>query len=220
MIIFSNVTKNYKTGKSNIVTPLRDFNLQISKGETVILSGPSGSGKSTVLNMTAGLIKPTEGYVEIDGRIISKLPEHFAAKYRRENIGMIYQQYNLIENMTVSDNISVPLIPTGISIKEINKRVEEVLKSLDMADKADTLVEKLSGGEMQRTAIARAMVNNPAVVLADEPTANLDATLTGNLLKTFENMKREGKTIIISTHDKHVTESGIADKVVTMSKEG
>ena len=173
MIKFTNVTKSYTIGRNDIVTPVKNLNIEISKGETVILSGPSGSGKSTVLNMTAGLIKPSAGVVEIDEKMISKLPEHFASKYRRDHIGMIYQQYNLIENMTVADNVSVPLIPSGMNIKEIRNRVYAALEKLNMTDKADMRIEKLSGGEMQRTAIARALINEPALVLADEPTANL-----------------------------------------------
>jgi putative ABC transport system ATP-binding protein len=218
MIRFINVTKSYSIGRSGIITPVRSFSLEISKGETIILSGPSGSGKSTVLNMTAGLIKPSEGTVEIEGKVISKLPEHFASQYRRDHIGMIYQQYNLIEKMTVAENISVPLIPSGMHIKDIRTRVYATLEKLNMADKADIHIEKLSGGEMQRTAIARALINEPSLILADEPTANLDSALTDSLLDIFRMMKDEGRTIIISTHDKYVCESGIADRVITMSK--
>jgi len=218
MIKFTNVTKSYTIGRNDIVTPVKNLNIEISKGETVILSGPSGSGKSTVLNMTAGLIKPSAGVVEIDEKMISKLPEHFASKYRRDHIGMIYQQYNLIENMTVADNVSVPLIPSGMNIKEIRNRVYVALEKLNMTDKADMRIEKLSGGEMQRTAIARALINEPSLVLADEPTANLDSALTDSLLGIFRMMKNEGRTIIISTHDKYVCESGIADRVISMSK--
>jgi len=218
MIIFNNVSKTYMQGENDETTPIKDFSIEIKRGETVILNGPSGSGKSTLLNILAGLMKPTEGFVEIDRKVISKLPEHFSAQYRREHIGMIFQQYNLIESMTVADNIAIPLLPSSMHHKDIAKKVASILDKLHMGNKANMLVERLSGGEMQRTAIGRALINDPDIILADEPTANLDAHLTTTLLDIFKMLKSEGKTLLIATHDSAVTTSGIADRVITMSK--
>jgi putative ABC transport system ATP-binding protein len=219
MITLQGVTKTYKNNRHGDIVAVRNLTLAIKKGETIILSGPSGSGKSTVLNMIAGLIKPTSGSVEVAGQVVSKLPEHFASLYRREKIGMIFQQFNLINNISAADNIALPLTPSGMSAKDIKKRVTEMITKLDILDRAHLNSEKLSGGEMQRVAIARALINNPAVILADEPTANLDSKLTADLIDIFSIIKTEGRTIVIATHDSALTNSALADRVIKMSKE-
>jgi len=219
MININNITKTYNTGKANETSPVKDFSAVINKGELVILSGPSGSGKSTVLNIIAGILKPTHGAVDIDGRIISKLPEHFAAKFRMDHIGMIFQQFHLIDNMTVTDNVSLPLLPSSLNHQKVIKRVKYLLDKLCITDKAELKAGQLSGGEMQRAAIARALINTPEIILADEPTANLDKKLTYEFIDIIRELKKEGKTIVIATHDSAIIESGIATKVIEMTKE-
>lgn len=217
MIKLTNVTKAYGKG-SGFSTPVKNFNLTAEKGETVILQGASGSGKSTVLHITAGLIKPTEGFAEINGRNISEMPEHFAANLRRSEIGMIFQNFHLIEDLTVMQNISLPMLPEKISPEAINEKVFMLAEKLGITSCLQQKAAELSGGEMQRTAIARALINSPSVILADEPTANLDAELTAELIEIFRILKSEGKTLLIATHDFAVTDSGIADKIIVMKK--
>lgn len=213
MIKFTAVTKKYKD-----ITPLDNFSMEISAGETVILSGRSGSGKTTVLSLTAALTRPTSGSIEVNGRQTAKLPEEFAALFRRESVGMIFQNYNLLPNLSAIDNITIPLLPTKITMKQQNERACVLMEKLGIADKAKTAVNRLSGGEQQRVAIARALINNPPVILADEPTSSLDAKLTDTLLEIFAAMKAEGKTLLIATHDRAVAESGIADRIIGIEK--
>lgn len=218
MIKIADVTMTYNAGRPDEISPVRNFSLEIASGETVIINGPSGSGKSTLLNIIAGLTRPTNGAAFVEGKTVSKIPEHFAAKFRRENIGMIFQRFHLLHGMTAAENIALPLIPSGMSTSEINSRVSELLRMMDMEDRAHTPAEKLSGGEMQRAAIARALVNGPKIILADEPTANLDAALTESFIKLFRSLKADGRTIVIATHDPALTGAGIADRVIEMTK--
>ncbi|ADD67936.1 ABC transporter related protein [Denitrovibrio acetiphilus DSM 12809] len=219
MIKLNNVTKTYISGRNRETTPIKNFSVEINRGETVILSGPSGSGKSTILSMIAALLKPSSGFVEVDGQIVSKLPEHFSALYRRDKVGMIFQQFNLISGISTEDNIALPLTPSEIPARIIKELVMEMMMKLDITDRAHLSTDKLSGGEMQRVAIARALINNPSVVLADEPTANLDSRLTEELIGIFKVLKNEGRTMLIATHDSKLINCGIADRVITMTKE-
>jgi len=218
MISVKNVTVTFKKGADDSVTPLKDFCMEVSKGETVILEGPSGSGKSTLLSLICAISKPDSGEVTADGVAVSKLPEHFAALYRREKTGMIFQKYHLIENMSVRDNVMLPLLPADKKGQNTDQRVDDLLSMFRLADKASVHADRLSGGEMQRTAIARALVNDPEIILADEPTANLDMTLTSELLGILKTLKEQGKTILIATHDKAFSDSGIADQIIRMEK--
>lgn len=218
MIKITNVTKTYNPGRQDETTPLKNFHMEVSDGETVILSGPSGSGKSTVLHMIAGLIKPTEGLIEVQGKAVSKLPEHFAAKFRRENIGMIFQKFHLIGNMSTAENVALPLLPSALSHRRIKEKTDSLLSSMGIADRAGTHAEKLSGGEMQRAAIARALINDPKIILADEPTANLDKKLSDSFIDMIKELRRDGRTLVIATHDPALINSGIADRVIEMTK--
>lgn len=213
MIKFISVTKRYKD-----ITPLEDFSMEIAAGETAILSGRSGSGKTTILALAAALTRPTSGSIEVNGKQTAKLPEEFASLFRRESVGIIFQNYNLMPNLSTLDNISLPLLPTKIPYRLQREHAFELMEKLGIEDKAKTAAGRLSGGEQQRVAIARALINNPPVVLADEPTSNLDAKLTDKLLGIFAGMKAEGRTLLIATHDKAVTESGIADKIIRTDK--
>jgi len=213
MIKFISVTKRY-----NDITPLDDFSMDIAAGETAILSGRSGSGKTTILALASALTRPTSGSIEVNGKQTAKLPEEFASLFRRESVGIIFQNYNLMPNLTAADNITLPLLPMKIPFRQQRERAQELMEKLGIADRAKTAAGRLSGGEQQRVAIARALINNPPVILADEPTSNLDAKLTDKLLEIFAGIKAEGRTLLIATHDRAVTESGLADKIIRTEK--
>jgi len=178
---------------------LSNININISKGDILIIKGVSGSGKSTLLSIISGLARPTSGAVYYNDMNISKLPEIELGRYRNEKIGFIFQKFNLLENLTVYENILPPLVVKKDKIDR--KNIEEVLKKLELSEFINTKVSKLSGGEQQRVALARALVNKPDILLADEPTANLDYNLKMNAIKIFLQENKEGKTIIIATHD-------------------
>lgn len=201
MIEVKNVTKIFNQGQPNEMTALQDLSFEVKENELVIFKGPSGSGKSTLLSLIAGLQKPTSGEVVAAGERVSKLPDDFAALFRREKIGFIFQKFNLIPSLSVYDNIITPLIPEKISEKTLMERAERVMEEFSIAHKREALTKNLSGGEQQRTAIARALVNDPPIILADEPTANLDEKLSKAFLEYVRRIKEEGKTILIATHD-------------------
>ena len=200
IIQIENLNKSFEH-IDNEVKVLQEINLNIAQGECLILKGVSGSGKTTLLSIIAGLDKPSSGKVLIEGEPISKLPDTFASELRARKIGMIFQHFNLLEHLSVSENVSIPLIPSGLKMKEIHQKVSHALKLANISHKKESLASRLSGGEKQRTAIARALVANPDIILCDEPTANLDrdnSLLFIDILKVLHDM---GKTIIIATHD-------------------
>jgi len=197
MIELKNVSKEYQPGQK----ALNNVNLKIEEGELVILKGPSGSGKSSILSLIAALSKPTQGEVIVDGKKISKLPDHFAAPYRRENIGFIFQRYHLIPNLSVYENVATPLIPQNLPSDIFQKMLFDAMKKFEIIHKKDMEVKQLSGGEQQRVAIARANVANPKIIIADEPTANLDEKLSKNFIAILKELKQQNKTIIVATHD-------------------
>ena len=201
MIELKDVVKEYILNKQNKVIALRDINLKISEGELVILKGSSGSGKSTILSLISALSKPTSGEVIVDGKKISKLPDDFASVYRRDKIGIVFQKYNLIPSLSVKENILIPLIPLNLDTEIVKEKLERVIKQFNIFHKKDMVVKNLSGGEQQRVAIARANVYEPKIIIADEPTANLDKKLSIDFINIIKEMKQEKKTIIIATHD-------------------
>lgn len=200
MIVLRDISKIYENGVDTIAA-LKNISLTISEGELVILKGASGSGKSTILSLIAGLQKPTNGVVEVDGKKISKLSDEFATLYRRENIGFIFQRYNLITNITSFENTLLPLVPKNLHVEDARQKVQEVMQLFSIWHKKDIAVKNLSGGEQQRVAIARACVNEPKIILADEPTANLDKKLSLEFIDILKELKNQNRTIIIATHD-------------------
>lgn len=200
MITLNHIRKIFTQGNDEVVA-LSDISLHVEAGSFIVLKGASGSGKSTVLSLIAGLSHPSSGEVLVDGKAISKLPDNFSALFRREHIGFIFQKYNLIPTLSVRDNILVPLIPQNLLVEESEKRLAHVMEKFSIAHKANMLVKNLSGGEQQRVAIARALINNPKIILADEPTANLDAKLSSALIAILKTLKDEHTTIIVATHD-------------------
>ena len=193
----------YKTFShaGNDVPVLKDINLNIDKGECVVLQGVSGSGKTTLLSLIAGLDKPSSGKVLIEDEPISKLPDLFASELRAKKIGMIFQHFNLFEHLSVNENVTIPLIPSGMKINEIHEKVDVALHLANIMHKKESLASRLSGGEKQRTAIARALVANPDIILCDEPTANLDRDNSLLFIDILAELHRMGKTIVIATHD-------------------
>ena len=201
MIKLNNVSKVYELNKNEKVTALCDISLNINEGEVVVLKGASGSGKSSILSIIAALSKPTSGDVLVDEKKISKLLDNFASVYRRDNIGFIFQKYNLIPTLSVKDNILLPLVPLNLDTQVVEEKLERVMKMFNIEHKSDVIVKNLSGGEQQRVAIARANVNSPKIILADEPTANLDEKLSLAFIEILKELKALGKTVVIATHD-------------------
>ncbi len=217
MIELKSINKIYNQNKNNQVIALEDLCLSIKKGELVILKGASGSGKSTILSLIAALSKPTSGEVIVDGKKISKLADNFASIYRRENIGFIFQKYNLIADISVKENILLPLIPLNPLESELEKKLTYTMQRFKIYHKKETLVRNLSGGEQQRVAIARANVNSPKIILADEPTANLDKKLSLHFIETLRELKSLGKTLVIATHDPLFFNLDFADREIQIN---
>ena len=218
MIHLKNITKIYKTTKTDSVTALDNVNLTFNAGELIILKGASGSGKSTILSLLAGLSKPTSGEVLIDEKRISKLPDDFASSFRQENIGFIFQKYNLIGGLSVKENIMLPLYPLNLDADLLEKKANDVMEKFQIDHKKDIIINNLSGGEQQRTAIARAHINAPKIILADEPTANLDEKLSLSFIEILKQLKQQNKTIIIATHDPIFFDLEFVDRIIEINK--
>ena len=204
-----------------------DINLDILSGQFSILTGPSGSGKSTLLNLISGIEPPTSGKVIVDGIELTALSEKRRTLFRRHQVGMVFQSFNLIPTLSVSENLMLPLDLTGVSRKEAKLRVIETLDRVGLADRSNSFPEQLSGGEQQRVAITRALVHDPTLVLADEPTGNLDSDNAHQIMGIFRNLvKDEGKTLIVVTHRSdmepladrvfHLEDGNITETVVNM----
>ncbi|MCG3669826.1 ABC transporter ATP-binding protein [Aliarcobacter butzleri] len=201
MIKIKNLNKIFYENTNKEFYALKDINLNIKKSSCVVLKGVSGSGKSTLLSLIATLQKPTSGEIVVENESIAKLPDFHASNFRARKIGFIFQSFNLFNELSVKDNISLPLIPLGFSQKQIDEKVINTLKLANILHKKDELVSNLSGGEKQRCAIARALVNNCEIILCDEPTANLDYENSKNFIEIIKELKELKKTIIIATHD-------------------
>ncbi|MDN5099992.1 ABC transporter ATP-binding protein [Aliarcobacter butzleri] len=201
MIKIKNLNKIFYENTNKEFYALKDINLNIKKSSCVVLKGVSGSGKSTLLSLIATLQKPTSGEIVVENESIAKLPDFHTSNFRARKIGFIFQSFNLFNELSVKDNISLPLIPLGFSQKQIDEKVINTLKLANILHKKDELVSNLSGGEKQRCAIARALVNNCEIILCDEPTANLDYENSKNFIDILKELKELKKTIIIATHD-------------------
>lgn len=198
----TNLKKLFNEGSEGESTALKNVNLCIAKEEFIVISGPSGSGKSTLLNIIGGLDSPSDGSVELDGTQITTMKENELALFRREHIGFVFQAYNLIPVLTVKENIEYVMRLSGYSQSECDARVMEVAKELDIDAYLDKLPDHLSGGQQQRVAVARAVASKPKLILADEPTANLDTKNGEKLMELMRRLNEEEKiTIIFSSHD-------------------
>jgi putative ABC transport system ATP-binding protein len=200
VIRLKNVAKHYKLG-DNLVRALDGVDIVINEGDFVSIMGPSGSGKSTAMNLVGSLDTPTHGKIFLDKKDISKLSESSLAQLRGKKIGFIFQQFNLINNLTARENIALPMMFQGEGESERLKKADELLSLVDLGDRGNHYPNQLSGGQQQRVAIARALANDPEVILADEPTGNLD-TKTGAIVMEFlGKLHKEGKTVVMVTHD-------------------
>jgi putative ABC transport system ATP-binding protein len=210
------VSKVFNPGMPDEMKAVSNVSLEIRKGELVVLKGPSGSGKTSLLGLMGCMSRPTEGSILVNGRDVAKLPERFLTMIRRKEFGFIFQQFHLIKGISVLENVMLPLYPTHMKMSDIRNRAESLLDKLNILHKKDFKVQRLSGGEQQRVAIARALINEPEAVLADEPTAHLDTKLSEDLIQTMMQLSREGKTVIIASHDPLVYEKPFIDKIVEM----
>ena len=223
LVSVQHIVKSYRRG-DQIVPVLNDIHFEIQEGEFLALMGPSGSGKSTLLNLIAGIDKPDSGEIVIGGLDITQLSEGELADWRAQNIGFIFQLYNLMPVLTAFENVELPLLLTRLSRSERRERVDLALGMVNLTDRASHYPSELSGGQQQRVAIARAIITDPMILVADEPTGDLDRVSAEEILKLLKRLNREiNKTIIMVTHDRRAAESAQAilhlDKGELLEKE-
>ena len=212
MLVVTNVTKRFGSGPTEVVA-VRDISLSVEPGEVVLIMGPSGSGKSTLLLMLGALLKPSEGSIQLNDLIISDMAEEKLPEVRLQHFGFIFQDFNLLSALTALENVAIVAELAGLRGRAARDKAERLLTELGLAERLTFLPEKLSGGEKQRIAIARALVNDPAVILADEPTANLDSKIGREIMRTLRTMaKDQGRSVVIVSHDQRIKE--IADRVL------
>ncbi len=205
IIELKGVAKYYKMGE-NIVKALDGVDINIEEGDFVAIMGPSGSGKSTGMNLTGSLDRATKGDIYLDGENIELLEESELAQIRGKKIGFIFQQFNLIPNLTAKENVMLPMLFQDVDREEREEKAEELLKMVDLGDRMEHYPNQLSGGQQQRVAIARSLANDPEVILADEPTGNLDSKTEIKIMEFLTKLNKEGKTIIIVTHASEISE--------------
>jgi putative ABC transport system ATP-binding protein len=222
MIEIRNVTKRFgpPPGASEPVcariNALDGINLSIDENQVIAIKGPNGSGKTTLLTLIGGMARPTSGRIFIDEQEITGLSEKFLSQLRRERFGFIFQDYNLIRGVSVIENVMVPAYPTGRSPGEIRNNALALLEKMEIAGKAGQKVERLSGGEQQKVAIARAMINNPRIIIADEPTSHLHSDAIDQFLHTVTGLVAEGRCVILSTHNPYLVDSDIIDRCIEL----
>lgn len=197
------IKKIYKMGGQELAA-LNGINLDIKRGEFAALMGPSGSGKSTLMNILGCLDRPTVGSYELEGNEVAHLSDDELAVMRNKHIGFVFQNFNLLSRISSLENVALPLVYAGVGVSERRKRAQQVLEAVGLGDRAEHLPNELSGGQRQRVAIARALVNNPEIIMADEPTGNLDTKSTKEIMEIFQEMHGRGKTIILVTHEPEI----------------
>ena len=214
MIELNNIKKIFNQGKPNEFVAVRGVSTRIDLNQLTVFKGPSGSGKTTLLSLIGCMCRPTSGRIFLMDREITSLPERFLTEIRQKTFGFIFQQFNLVKGITVLENVMLPAYPSGEKYSSLKKRAMGLLDVLNITEKADSKVEWLSGGEAQRVTIARAMINNPSVIIADEPTAHLDTKLSQELMEIMRRLKGDSRTILIASHDPIVYESRFVDRLV------
>lgn len=205
IIHLENICKNYYLGKQELQV-LKGINLDIFKNEYVALMGPSGSGKSTLMNILGCLDSPSRGKYILNGKDVSRMPDNDLAEVRNKEIGFVFQQFNLLPRLTAAENVALPLIYSGTSKKERTERAMEALEKVKLADRSHHKPNEMSGGQCQRAAIARALVNNPSIILADEPTGNLDSKTSYEIMDIFGKIHTDGNTVILVTHEEDISQ--------------
>ena len=216
MLELANIRKVFNQGQHNEYWALKGIDLEIPPARVSVLKGPSGSGKTTLLTILGCLARPTEGRVRLNGEDISGLPERFLTEIRRSTFGFIFQQFNLVRGLSAIENIILPGYPGGTPRAQLLARAEVLLADLQLAHRRDAKVEWLSGGEQQRVAICRALINDPQILVADEPTANLDSKLSAEFLAILRRLAEAGRTVILTSHDPLVVESEVVDRVYSL----
>ena len=216
MIELVDVRKVFNAGQPNEFVAIDGVSLVIDAERTTVFRGPSGSGKTTLLSLIGCMARPTSGRIRLLDREITSLPERFLTGIRQNTFGFIFQQCNLIKGITALENVMLPAYPSGEKHASLKNRAMDLLDTFQILRKAQSKVEWLSGGEAQRVAIARALINNPSIIIADEPTANLDTKLSREFMEIMGRLKGERKTILFASHDPIVYESDLADRVVDL----
>ena len=209
----ANISKVYKMGDNDVVA-LNGVDLDIAEGEFVAIMGPSGSGKSTLMNILGCLDTPTTGSYLLDNEEVANLSEDVLAKIRNKKIGFVFQNFNLLSRISALENVALPLVYAGVSKTERINRAQELLKMVGLADRQHHMPNELSGGQRQRVAIARALFNNPKIIMADEPTGNLDTKSSVEIMAMFKELYKQGKTIILVTHEPDIAEN--AKRIITV----
>lgn len=216
LIKAEDVTRIYNRGRPDEMIALQGISLSIDQGAVAVLKGPSGSGKTSLLSLIGCMCRPTEGKIVVDGKDVVKLPERFLTTIRRKKFGFIFQQFHLIKELTVLDNVLLPLYPTDIGIKKMQQKADRILEKLRLTEKRRSKIKSLSGGEQQRVAIARALINDPMIIIADEPTAHLDAQLAEEFMGILSVLHDEGRTVIIATHDPFIHEHPLVTTLISL----
>jgi putative ABC transport system ATP-binding protein len=214
MIVLSGVRKAFNQGRPNEFWALNGIDLALEAGKITAFRGPSGSGKTTLLTLVGCLARPTVGRVAFKGEAVSALPERFLTDLRRRSFGFVFQQFHLIKGLSVLQNVMLPAVPTGRCHREVEATAITLLEQLRLGPRRQARVEWLSAGEQQRVAIARALINDPEVLIADEPTANLDSELSRQFVGLLEELNAGGRTIIFTSHDPLVVDSSVVHRVV------
>ena len=203
VIHLDKIRKSYYLGKQELEV-LKGISLDIARNEYVALMGPSGSGKSTLMNILGCLDSPTGGTYVLNGKDVSKMPDNYLAEVRNKEIGFVFQQFNLLSRLTAAENVALPLVYNGTSKKQRTQQALQMLDRVGLANRSHHKPNELSGGQGQRVAIARALVNNPSIILADEPTGNLDTKTSVEIMEIFGKIHREGNTVILVTHEEDI----------------
>jgi putative ABC transport system ATP-binding protein len=215
-IRLDSVRKVFNQGRSNEFCAIRGVSLRIEAQRISCLKGASGSGKTTLLSMIGSLSRPTSGRIHLGDRLLSGLPERFLTDIRRHTFGFIFQRFNLIAGLSVLQNVMLPAFPLAPGYKQLTENAHRLLETYGLADKAESRVEWLSGGEAQRVAICRALINGPQILVADEPTANLDSEHSQRFMQQMAELQQLGKTVILASHDPLVYDSAVVDRIISL----
>ena len=220
MIELMDVRKVFNMEKPNEFVAIHGVSISVDFNQVTVLRGPSGSGKTTLLSIIGCMARPTSGRIKLADREITSLPERFLTEIRRKTFGFIFQQFNLIKGVTALENAMLPAYPLGEQHASLKKRAMHLFDLFNVSSKADSRIEWLSGGEAQRVTIARALMNNPSIIIADEPTAHLDTKLSVEFMEIVGRLKADQKTVLIASHDPTVFESPVVDRVINVRDGG